>query len=81
MKIKSPSTPVRKLYSLRDLVSGETYRDVNTGNIWLCAVSGYVNLTKDHIITRYDNMPGPDDNKGWDLRYQKVECVLEVKEV
>lgn len=79
MKIRVPQTSQVRLLSLRELGRGNTYRDARTGNIWLCAEGGYVNLTKDHIVTRGDNMPGPDDNKYFEPRYEKIDCVLEVK--
>lgn len=80
MKIKSSLSATPQLLSLRELERGNTYRDVRSGYIWLCGEGGYVNLTKDHVVTRWDNMPGPDDNKNVDRRYEKVNCTIEIKE-
>ena len=81
MKIKQQSLTKPKLVTLCDLDFGGTYRDITTGNIWLCAVGGYVNLTTDRMVTRNENMPGGDSTKVGAPRYEEVECILEIKEV
>lgn len=80
MKIKFPNAAETRLVSLRSLDLGSTYRDVRTDDIWLYASGGFVNLTKDSIVTRAANMPDVSAEGSDVCRYVKVECILEIKE-
>ena len=79
MKIKNANDRPPTLVSLKQLHQGRTYRDHQTGHVWLATTGGFVDLTDNRIVTRVENMPGYD--YGIDCpRYKTINCVIEIQE-
>lgn len=81
MKISNPAMTKPRLYSLPDLVTGCTYRELRNNCIWLVAKGGYVNLTTDQIVSRLENMPGHFVGGGWEPRFEEIKCEIKITEV